>query len=124
MQTSTGPREGDLDRVVVSVKGGETVSVRDVRDLVGTVEREKALGGVLVTLAKPTRPMLEEAAHHGFASTGLGQFRRIMIKTVEELLRGVHDDGERLPPLGRGEGFRRVPKEKRGPAREQRALFE
>ncbi len=120
----TGPRDGDLDRVIVSVKGGENVSVRDVRDLVGTVEREKALGGVLVTLAKPTRPMLEEAAHHGFASTGLGQFRRIMIKTVEELLRGVHDDGERLPPLGRGEGFRRAPKERRGPAGEQRALFE
>lgn len=120
----TGPREGDLDRVIVSVKGGENVSVRDVRDLVGTVEREKALGGVLVTLAQPTKPMLEEAAHHGFASTGLGQFRRIMVKTVEELLRGVHDDGERLPPLGRGEGFRRAPKEKRGAAGEQRALFE
>lgn len=120
----TGPREGDLDRVIVSVKGGENISVRDVRDLVGTVEREKALGGVLVTLAKPTKPMIEEAASHGFASTGLGQFRRIMVKTVEELLRGVHDDTERLPPLGRGEGFRRAPKEKRGSAGEQAALFD
>jgi site-specific DNA-methyltransferase (adenine-specific) len=120
----TGPREGDLDRVIVSVKGGENVSVRDVRDLVGTVEREKALGGVLVTLAAPTRDMLREAASHGFASTGLGQFRKIMVKTVEELLRGVHDDGERLPPLGRAEGFRRAPKEKRGGTGEQAALFD
>ena len=120
----TGPREGDLDRVIVSVKGGENVSVRDVRDLVGTVEREKALGGVLVTLAPPTRDMLREAASHGFASTGLGQFRKIMVKTVEELLRGVHDDGERLPPLGRAEGFRRAPKEKRGGTGEQAALFD
>ncbi|WP_198376317.1 hypothetical protein [Neoroseomonas rubea] len=47
-----------------------------------------------------------------------------MIKTVEELLRGVHDDSERLPPLGRGEGFRRAPKERRPTATEQRALFE
>jgi hypothetical protein len=68
--------------------------------------------------------MLREAASHGFASTGLGQFRKIMVKTVEELLRGVHDDGERLPPLGRAEGFRRAPKEKRGGAGEQAALFD
>lgn len=120
----TGPRDGDLDRVIVSVKGGGNVSVRDVRDLVGTVEREKALGGVLITLAPPTRPMREEAASHGFASTGLGQFRRIMVKTVEELLRGVQDDGERLPPLGRAEGFRRAPKERRATPAQQTALFE
>jgi hypothetical protein len=76
---------------------------------------------VLITLEKPTKPMLQEAASHGFASTGLGQFRRIMVKTVEELLRGVHDDAERLPPLGRGEGFRAAPRE-RGKRGEQRAL--
>lgn len=109
----TGPREGDLDRIIVSVKGGENVSVRDVRDLAGTVQREGALGGVLITLAAPTREMLREAASHGYASTGLGQFRKIMVKTVEELLRGVHDDAERLPPLGRSEGFRRAPRERR-----------
>lgn len=117
----TGPRVRDLDRIIVSVKGGENVSVRD---LLGTVEREKALGGVLITLAAPTRPMLEEAAHHGFASTGLGQFRRIMGKTIGELLRGVHDDGERLPPLGRGEGFRRAPKEKKAASGQQQAPFD
>ncbi|MFN6954918.1 MAG: DNA methyltransferase [Acetobacteraceae bacterium] len=117
----TGPREGDLGRVIVSVKGGENIGVKDVRDLVGTVEREKALGGVLITLAKPTKPMLQEAASHGFASTGLGQFRKIMVKTVEELMRGVHDDAERLPPLGRGEGFRVAPRE-RGRKGQQAAL--
>jgi site-specific DNA-methyltransferase (adenine-specific) len=41
----TGARDGDLDRVIISVKGGENVSVRDVRDLAGTVQREGALGG-------------------------------------------------------------------------------
>ncbi|MCA3286610.1 MAG: restriction endonuclease [Roseomonas sp.] len=107
----TGPRDGDLDRVIISVKGGENVSVRDVRDLAGTVQREGALGGVLITLADPTRDMLREAASHGYASTGLGQFRKIMVKTIAELMAGVHDDAERLPPLGRGEGFRRAPRE-------------
>ncbi len=112
----TGPRGEDLDRVIVSVKGGQNVGVAAVRDLVGTVQREGALGGVLVTLVKPTRQMLEEAAKHGFASTGLGQFRKIMVRTVEDLMHGIADDNERLPPVGRGEGFRRAPKERARPA--------
>ena len=99
--------------MIVSVKGGENVSVRDVRDLVGTVAREKAAGGVLVTLARPTRDMLREAASHGFFDYGLGRSRRIMVKTVEDLLRGVSDDAERLPPLGRQEGVRTAPRERR-----------
>lgn len=119
----TGPRDGDLDRVIISVKGGENVSVRDVRDLAGTVQREGALGGVLITLADPTRDMLREAASHGYASTGLGQFRKIMVKTIAELMAGVHDDAERLPPIGRGEGFRAAPRE-RSSRPPQAGLFE
>ena len=117
----TGPRPEDLDRVVVSVKGGATVGVAAVRDLVGTVQRENALGGVLVLLENPTRPMLEEAAKHGFASTGLGQFRKILVYTVAELMAGVQAND--LPPLGRNEGFRRAPKERRAAAGEQRDLL-
>ncbi|MCA3271142.1 MAG: restriction endonuclease [Roseomonas sp.] len=119
----TGPRDGDLDRVIVSVKGGENFSVRDVRDLAGTVQREGALGGVLITLADPTRDMLREAASHGYASTGLGQFRKIMVKTIAELMAGVHDEAERLPPIGRGEGFRAAPRE-RSSRPSQAGLFE
>lgn len=119
----TGARDGDLDRVIISVKGGENVSVRDVRDLAGTVQREGALGGVLITLTDPTRDMMREAASHGYASTGLGQFRKIMVKTIAELMAGVHDDAERLPPLGRGEGFRRAPREQATRAA-QAGLFE
>jgi site-specific DNA-methyltransferase (adenine-specific) len=118
----TGPRESDLDRFIVSVKGGENVSVRDVRDLAGTVQREGALGGLLITLFAPTKPMLTEAASHGYASTGLGQVRKIMVKTVQELMAGVHDDNERLPPLGRQEGFRRASRERMRPATEQPGL--
>jgi DNA modification methylase len=119
----TGPRDGDLDRVILSVKGGENVSVRDVRDLAGTVQREGALGGVLITLADPTRDMMREAASHGYASTGLGQFRKIMVKTIAELMAGVHDEAERLPPIGRGEGFRAAPRE-RSSRPSQAGLFE
>lgn len=58
--------------------------------------------------------MRREAAEAGFSSYGLGQFRKIMVKTVRELMAGVHDDAERLPPLGRNEGFRRAARERRG----------
>ena len=107
----SGLRGEDLDRVVVSVKRGEDTSVRDQ---VGTVQRERALGGPLITLAPATREVLREPASQRFASTGLGQVRKVMVKTVEGLLRGVHDDAERPPPLGRQEGSRRTPRERRG----------
>ena len=119
---TTGNRPGDVDRIIVSVKGGANVSVRDVRDLVGTVEREKALGGLLITLDPPTRDMTREAASHGFASYGLGEFRKIMVKTVDELLRNVHDEKEFLPPLGRQEGFRRAARERTAPRPAQPGL--
>ena len=95
----------------------------DTPELAGTVQREAALGGVLITLADPTRDMLREAASHGYASTGLGQFRKIMVKTIAELMAGVHDDAERLPPIGRGEGFRAAPRE-RSSRPSQAGLFE
>lgn len=73
---------------------------------------KKALGGLLITLEKPTRDMTREAASHGYATAGLGEFRKVMVKTVEELLHNVHDEKEVLPPLGRQEGFRRAARER------------
>lgn len=107
----TGPRPDDVDRIIVSVKGGK-VGVADLRDLAGTVIREKALAGLLITLESPTKDMVREAAAHGYASYGLGEVRRLMVKTVDELLRNVHDVKEVLPPLGRQEGFRRAARER------------
>jgi hypothetical protein len=41
------------------------VSARDVRDLRGVIERERAALGVLITMAEPTRAMRAEAADAG-----------------------------------------------------------
>jgi len=60
-----GPREGNPNRIIVSGNGGGNVAVRDARDLAGTVQRKSALGGVLTTLAAPTREMPREVASHG-----------------------------------------------------------
>lgn len=57
-----GPNKGDLARVLISVKGGEHVSVKDIRDLRGTVERERALAGFFLTFTEPTKEMRKEAA--------------------------------------------------------------
>ncbi len=76
-------------RVLVQVKGGK-VSSRDIRDLVGTVQREKAAIGIFLTMEPPSRPMLTEAASAGhYHSPGWNQrYPAIQILTIEELLDG------------------------------------
>ncbi len=80
---------GKPKRIIVQVKGGK-VGVSDIRDLVGTVEREKAAIGLFLSLNKPTKPMLKEAAAAGFYhSDGWGHdYPRVQIFTIEDLLDG------------------------------------
>lgn len=113
-----GPRPGEVDRVIVSVKGGENIGVAMVRDLKGTMEREKAPAGLFITLAEPTREMRKEATAAGFYETSFGRHPKIQIFTVAELLAGMKPD---LPSLGRFEGFRRAAREK-GPTATQGTL--
>ena len=64
--------------------------MRDVRDLVGTIEREKAELGVLITLEEASKPMIHEAIQAGFYKSPhfKDQVPRIQIRTIEELLAG------------------------------------
>ncbi|MFH1141718.1 MAG: DNA methyltransferase [Chloroflexota bacterium] len=80
---------GELERAIVSVKSGG-VGVRDVRDLHGTMQREKTEYGLLITLEQPTAPMRKEAVDAGqYQMPGIGaSIPRIEILTVEELLSG------------------------------------
>ena len=77
-----------VKKIVVSVKGGDHVSVTMVRDLIATVEREKAAIGLFVTLAEPTRPMLTESVSAGFYKSPKGDVPKIQILTVGDLLTG------------------------------------
>ena len=82
--------KGKTEKVVVSVKGGENIGASMLRDLKGTVEREKAAIGLFVTLADPTKPMLTEAASAGhYESPHHGGFARIQILTIAGLLDGT-----------------------------------
>jgi DNA modification methylase len=75
------------EKIVVSVKGGENVGVLAIRDLIATVQREKAAIGVLITLTPPTKAMKSDALAAGFyASPHHGDFPKIQILTIEGLL--------------------------------------
>lgn len=79
---------GDAKKVVVQVKSGHVGSAI-VRDLKGTVEREKAQIGVLVTLQKATGPMKKEALESGYYEPEHfpgKKYPKLQILTVEDLL--------------------------------------
>ncbi|MFZ5933018.1 MAG: DNA methyltransferase [Patescibacteria group bacterium] len=79
------PEKARTKQIILSVKSGG-VSVKDVRDLRGVVEREKVEIGVLITLQDPTKAMRSEAATAGFYSSPWGKHPRLQILTIAELL--------------------------------------
>lgn len=105
-------------RVLVQVKSGK-VGSRDIRDLVGTIDREGAAIGVYITLEEPTRPMRQEAVSAGYyTSPDWGRdYPRLQILTIEELLRGA---GEVKMPSQQGT-FREAKRAKM-PGAEQETL--
>jgi len=103
---------GGYEQIIFSVKGGH-VTVSQVRDLIGVIQREKASIGAFITLDSPTRPMREEAASAGFYQSkelGAKRYPRIQILTIEEILSGKKID---CPPYALNEGnvtIKRAPK--------------
>jgi len=84
-------------RVIVQVKSGK-VSVRDIRELRGTLDREAhAEIGVFLTLQPPSEPMKTEAESCGFytSPTWRKDYPRLQILTIEQLLRG---ETVKMPP--------------------------
>lgn len=84
-------------RVIVSVKGGDTVGPQFVRDLLGTIETQKAELGLLITRVPATRGMVDAADHAGTYTWPVNgeKFSRIQLVTVGDLLGGKRP---KLPP--------------------------
>jgi len=80
---------GRARRIVVQVKSGH-VNAAHIRDLKGTMEREKAEMGLFITLEPPTPPMQTEAVSAGFYHSELWNedYPRVQICTIEDLLAG------------------------------------
>lgn len=102
---------GKPKRVLVQVKSGKVKS-GDIRDLVGTVQRENAQIGIFVTLEDPSKDMTTEAVSAGFYnSPGWGQkYPKVQILTIADLLRGA--EVKMPPPHGT---FKQAPKAQQAP---------
>ncbi len=109
---------GKAKRIIVQVKSGH-IGSKEVRELKGTLEREKAAIGVMVTLEEPTKPMNTEAVSAAFYDSEhfKGEYPRVQILTIRELLDGAK---VRFPQMGVGATFKAAPKKHRG---EQQELF-
>ena len=94
-----GPKR-TTQKAIVQVKSGR-VSSPHIRDLKGTLDREKAALGLFITLEEPTRDMLVEAASAGFHHSDVWQqdYPRVQIRTVGELLAGVEFEVPRHPSM-------------------------
>jgi site-specific DNA-methyltransferase (adenine-specific) len=104
------PEGKTTEKAIVSVKGGDNVSVAMVRDLAHVVEREKARIGVFITLADSTGPMRTEAVKAGYYETLYGKYPKIQILTIEELFAGKQPD----IPLVDSASFKKAAKESEG----------
>ena len=101
--------KGKTQRVLIQVKSGHVNSAQ-IRDLVGTVQREDAAVGVFITLDPPTPDMISEAVSAGYYQRGAkgGQHSgqlwekdilRIQILSIEDLFTGK---GIEMPPSAYG----------------------
>jgi hypothetical protein len=84
-------------RAVVSVKGGDSVGPQFVRDLLGTIETQKAELGLLIRRVPATRGMVDAADHAGTYIWPVNgeKFTRIQPARVGDLLAGKK---LKLPP--------------------------
>lgn len=98
-----GPYDGVLyfkpdgkrtEKGVIEVKGGGT-SVKDIRNLIGAMERERIAVGIFVTKELPTGPMISAAAAAGRISSPLmpgRSFAKVQIITLAEIFQGKRPD--------------------------------
>ncbi|MHB8302762.1 MAG: restriction endonuclease, partial [Acidobacteriaceae bacterium] len=98
---------GDSKQILFSVKAGG-VTVSQIRDLRGTLEREKAEIGVFLCFEAPTRPMMKEAAEAGFYKSPDGSsYPRMQVLTVQQLLNGQQVE---YPRYARDNTFKQAPR--------------
>jgi len=83
-------------KIIIQVKSGK-VSVKDIRDLRGVIEREKAIIGVFITLEEPTQPMVMEAIEADYYERWGQKYPKIQILTIEELFQGKKIDSPQTP---------------------------
>jgi DNA-binding transcriptional MerR regulator len=98
---------GQSKQIIFSVKAGG-VTVSQIRDLVGVLDREKAQIGVYLCFEPPTKPMLKEAAEAGFyKSTDGTVYPKLQILTIQQILDGKQPE---YPLHRRDATFKKAPR--------------
>lgn len=116
-----GDKPGTFESVILSVKAGKT-QVSHVRDLLGVLDREKAVIGVLISMQEPTGPMKMEAATAGHFESGTWnkKYPKVQLLTVADILSGKQIE---MPPIRQvNTTFKKAPKVDEKEA-EQKKLF-
>lgn len=105
--------KGSAASVLVQVKSGH-VNAGHIRDLIGTLESEKAPMGIFITLEPASKDMEKAALAAGYHESALWQqtFPRIQIVTIQQLLAG---EMPLLPPSAHGD-FKKAARIKKGEA--------
>lgn len=82
---------GKRQPIVVQVKGGQGLTLSQVRDFGRVIKREKAVVGILVCQREPTKDMLAEAEGLGVTKWANGvAYPRYQILTTRAILEGGH----------------------------------
>jgi site-specific DNA-methyltransferase (adenine-specific) len=111
------PKAAKPEQIIIQVKGGKT-GVKDVRDLRGVLDREKAAIGILISLQPPTGPMETEAASAGFFEHKINglKYPKLQLRTVKELMEGKGI--ERPVNLALDDTFKKAPESKKKQGRQ------
>ncbi len=94
------------EAAIISVKAGRNVGVAMVRDLKGTIEREKSPIGIFICAVNPTREMEREAAAAGVYEGADGRtYPRLQIFTLAEYFHGLRP---KVPLLDRQAAYKKA----------------
>jgi DNA modification methylase len=107
-------KSGKSKQIIFSVKAGH-VTVPQIRDLRGVLEREKAEIGVFLCFEEPTKPMKREAAEAGHYKSGpldRQTYPRIQVLTIQQILDGKQPEY----PARRDATFKKAPRSRPAPA--------
>jgi DNA modification methylase len=75
---------GNTIRVAFQVKGGEKVKSAKINSLLGILEKHKCQMGIFLTMAEPTKPMLETVASAGLVEVPGFKYPKLQILTLED----------------------------------------
>jgi site-specific DNA-methyltransferase (adenine-specific) len=83
-QYLTDPKKQEIIKAAFQVKGGEHVESKDIDALLGAMEKHKCGIGVFLTIAEPTKPMLETVAGAGFVEIPGYKIPKLQILTLKD----------------------------------------